>query len=158
MGMNGITNELDGKPEKPKRAVKELFPWKKWVATWTVASLIGLYSVFVAEHYWNWLGVPILHVQRVTFLQTLCIMILIGLFTRSGFPFRFTKSEVGYMKSLEYALGLCIPLDKQDDWKLYSNDSAADFFEAFGTILGALGTNTVLLGLGYFLHIAVGDY
>lgn len=127
---------------------------KKMVAAWIIAFLVGLYSTLVALCLWNWFAVPILHLPSISFLQLWGLMLLASTLMRGNFQ-TSTNSESGKWAMLGAAVELCIPDEKQQQWKDYwDGEPARVFFEAVGTIVGALATNTLVLALGFILHAA----
>jgi hypothetical protein len=126
---------------------------KNVVAAWVIAFLVGLYSTFVALNLWNWFAVPYLHLPNLSFLQLWGLMMLAGSLVRGNLR-TSSRSEEGRWATLGEAIELCIPNEKQQDWKDYWKlEPHRVFFETVGTIIEALASNTLVLILGFILHI-----
>lgn len=133
--------------------MKKFFSWKM-VAAWIIAFFVGLYSTFVALNLWGWFAVPILHLPSLTFLQLWGLMLLASALMRGNFQ-ASTSSEQGRWATLGTALEMCIPEEKQQQWKDYwDGEPARVLLESFGAIVGSLATNTLVLLMGFILHIA----
>lgn len=121
----------------------------KWFGIVLIGLPIGCYTAFVAECYWNWFAVPILHVSSVSFLQMLGILWLIQVLTsRSSTP------EDKHWALLMSVIELCVPSDKQKELaELKESNPFIGFLEAFSMTFGQIASNTLMLALGFTLHL-----
>ena len=66
-----------------------------------------------------------------------------------------SSSEGGRWATLGTAVEMCIPEERQHLWKEYWKDEPNRvLLESFGAIIGAFATNTLVLILGFLLHVA----
>ncbi len=133
--------------------MKKFFSWKM-VASWIIAFFVGLYSTFVVLKLWGWFAVSTLHLPDLTFLQMWGLMLLGGALMGGNFRTGST-SEQSRWATLAAAVEMCIPDDKQKEWKEYwDGEPARVLLEGFGSIVGSLATNTLVLVMGFVLHVA----
>lgn len=126
--------------------------WKQWTVGFITGLSVGFYSIYVAQCFWNWFGVPYLHIPSISFLQACCLMILIGFFTRRGFPLLLT-TETGQMKVITAGIGYCLPDEKREQWE--ADDSAFNLLTIFALIFDGFALNTLLLLTEYLVHKAM---
>jgi hypothetical protein len=88
--------------------MKRLF-WR-WSGVLLVGLLVGLYTAFVAQCFWNWFAVPVLHLAEISFLQMLGILWLIQLLTT-----RSPKEDDKRWELLASLVELCVPVEKQTE-------------------------------------------
>jgi hypothetical protein len=121
----------------------------KWFGVVLVGLPIGCYTAFVAACYWNWFAVPVLHVSNVSFLQMLGILWLIQVIT--GRPSdNDTQRWVVTLSMIE----LCVPPDKLAALEeLKTPNPLAGFVEGFSMAVGQVISNTLMLALGFALHL-----
>jgi hypothetical protein len=120
----------------------------KWSAAFVVGLLVGCYTAFVAECYWNWFVVPALHASEVSFLQMLGLIWLIQLLAS-----RPNTVEDTRWKLLASAVELCVPAEKQEELaELTKPDSVMGFLQGFSQVVGQLVGNTFTLVAGSVLH------
>ena len=93
--------------------------------------LMGLYTAFVAMCYFNWFAVRVLNVNNVSYLEMLGIVWLFGLFKARD------KSE------------------KNNDKIDYDTHSDIFWGETFAIVLERVANNTLLLNIGFGLHILI---
>lgn len=132
--------------------------WKWYaVAAVLVGLPIGCYTAFVAKCFWNWFAVPVLHVSTVSFLQMLGILWLLQLIT--GQLSKSSSEDDRRWGLLFDVVELCVPADKQvelADLKHYfKQDEFGALWSGFSTAVGQLFANTLMLGLGFTLHLFV---
>jgi len=123
----------------------------KWTAAVIVGMVIGCYTAFVAECYWNWFVVEALHASEVSFLQMLGLIWLLQLLTS-----RSTVAEDSKFKLLASAVELCVPAEKQEELHALGEETTFRlWWEAFFGAFGQLFSNTFMLGAGFVLHLFV---
>jgi len=139
------------KPSFRARLSSMKFSFWKWFGIVLVGLLIGCYTAFVAECFWNWFAVPVLHVSDVSFLQMLGILWLIQVITA-----RATDGDNKRWILLFDVLELCVPHEKLPELEgLKKSDSSEVFFEGFPVAAAQVGNNTLMLALGFALHLFV---
>jgi hypothetical protein len=125
----------------------------KMVTAWVIAFFVGLYSTFVALNLWTWFAVPIFHLPDLSFLQLWGLMLLASALTRGNFQIE-TNGENGRWATLGTAIEMCIPDEKQQVWKEYWDATPLRaFLETVSVIVGAVASNTLVLVLGFILHV-----
>jgi hypothetical protein len=113
--------------------------------------VVGCYTAFVAECYWNWFVVPALHASEVSFLQMLGLIWLLQLVTS-----RSTAPEDTKWKLLASAIELCVPPEKQEQLADLTKPNSLDLFlQSFSQVFGQLTGNTFMLAAGFVLHMFV---
>ena|ERR1017187_9531624 len=123
----------------------------KWTGILLTGMVVGCYTAFVAENYWNWFVVPALHASEVSFLEMLGMIWLLQLITS-----RSTTMEDGKWKVLASAVELCVPAEKQEELAALTENSTLDaFLQGFSQVFGQLFSNTLMLGAGFVLHLFV---
>jgi hypothetical protein len=123
----------------------------KWFGLVLISLPIGCYTAFVAECFWNWFAVPVVHVSNVSFLQMLGIIWLIQVITA-----RPTDSDNKRWVLLFDLLELCVPPEKLPELEgLKKPDSINVFLEGFSMATGQIASNTLMLVLGFALHLFV---
>ncbi|MGB8261928.1 MAG: hypothetical protein WCE75_16320 [Terracidiphilus sp.] len=133
--------------------MKKFVSWKM-VAAWIIAFFVGLYSTFVALRLWGWFAVPILHLPDLSFLQLWGLMLLASTLMRGSFQ-TSTNGESGKWATLGTAVEMCIPDEKQQQWKDYwDGEPLRVLLETVGAIVGAFAVNTLVLFIGFILHVA----
>lgn len=80
----------------------------KKIAAWTGAFIIGLYTTFVAQCFWNWFAVPTLPVSPISFLQMFGIILLINFLKEKD-----ESSEELRWEGVYKALDACLPESKK---------------------------------------------
>jgi hypothetical protein len=130
------------------------FASKKLIGAWAIAFFIGLYRTFVSLNLWNWFAVPYLHLPNLSFLQLWGLMLLASAVMPGNFHAGESDEKMRWA-TLGEAVQMCIPDDKQHTWKEYwDGEPARVFFCTVGGILGAFASNTLVLVMGFLLHIA----
>jgi hypothetical protein len=120
----------------------------KWSGAFAVGMLVGCYTAFVAQAYWNWFAVPALHASEVSFLQMLGLIWLIQLLAS-----RPTGADDTRWRLLASAVELCVPAERQEELaELSKPDSVHGWYEGFSQVFGQLVGNTFTLVAGFVLH------
>lgn len=120
----------------------------KWSGAFAVGMMVGCYTAFVAQSYWNWFVVPALHASEVSFLQMLGLIWLIQLLTSQP-----TGGEDTRWRLLALAVELCVPAERQEELaELSKPDSVLGWAEGFSQVSGKLVGNTFTLVAGFLLH------
>ena len=117
----------------------------KWTSFVTIGLGIGLYTAFVLECYWNWFAVPVLHFESVSFLQMLGLLWLVQLLINPA------SDDDEKLKKLTSLIVMSIPEEKQAE--IAETMKVDDVMENIFSVIGKLSQNTVMLGLGYLLHL-----
>jgi|SRR5450756_729184 len=121
----------------------------KWFSLLIVGLLVGCFTAFVAQCYWNWFAVETLHFSPVSFLQMLGVLWLIQIVTAKS-------SSGGDNKRWEVLIAmveLCIPPEKQDDLSELKEDTASAILpEGFFMAFGQIASNIFMLVIGFALH------
>jgi hypothetical protein len=121
----------------------------KWFGVVLVGLPIGCYTAFVAKCYWNWFAAPVLHVSNVPFPQMLGILWLIQVIT--GRPSDNDGNRWVLVLSI---VELCVPPEKQAALEeLKAPNTLAVFVEGFSKAIGQIASNTLMLALGFALHL-----
>jgi hypothetical protein len=124
--------------------------WKLFGAV-LIGLPIGLYTAFVAECYWNWFAVPVLHVAHVSFLQMLGVLWLIQVITA-----RPPSGDDKRWVLLLSAVALSVPNEKQTELKELMEPNSFDFIiQGFSAAVGQIASNTLMLVLGFALQLFV---
>jgi hypothetical protein len=119
----------------------------KWAAFLSVGLIVGLYTAYVAECFWNWFAVPTLHVDDVSFFQMLGLLWLVQLIIKP-----FAGDDIQQNKLIS-VVGLCVPEDKQAEVAEITRTD--DTSENVMIVFAQVGRNTVMLILGFVLHMFV---
>lgn len=127
--------------------------WKKMLAGFRVAVVVGFYTTFVIQNLWNWFAVPALHVPEISYWT------MYGLLLGARLVFEkdetFEKAEV--FGRVGMMIEACVPEEKQAD--LNAQLLAED--EKMGTkilsmVAGQAVGNTITLGIAFAIHIFAG--
>jgi hypothetical protein len=123
----------------------------KWLGVFLVALPVGLYTAFVAQCFWNWFAVPVLHVSEVSFLEMLGLLWLIQLLTS-----RHPAADDKRWALLASLIELCVPPERQQELsELREGNPLATMIEGFSAVFGQVVGNTVTLVLGFALHLLI---
>ncbi len=121
----------------------------KWLGLLLITLPVSLYTAFVAQCFWNWFAVPTLHVSSVSFLEMLGLLWLVQLLTSR--PSGSDDSHWGLLASL---IELCVPAEKQKELADLSSPFSV-FIEECSAVFGQVAGNTVMLVLGFVLHLVI---
>ena len=123
----------------------------KYVWTFVVAFIVGLYTAFVAMCMWNWFAVQALNVPSISFLQMLGLVWLISILTN-----RPDQDEIKW-KSLFVIIEQCVPEEKREIVKDAIQDIQDNIWiDLSSKIVGQIVGNTVTLILGFVLYNFIG--
>lgn len=128
--------------------------WKKIVITWTIATVGGLYSVFVLMQFWNWFAVPLLNVPVASYWVMFGLNMLLALFTGRDDPKDPTEEK--RWRLLYIVLDACVPEHKMEVVKEYVSSEKEQIWAEMGVyIFGVVAARTLTLGLGFVVHLLV---
>jgi len=123
---------------------------KRIVLLWFSAAVVGLYTTFVIEHFWNWFATPAFRVPEVSFWETYGLVLLISLFTNAQ-DREFIEDQ--RWKIMWTAVDACIPETKQADVRQQVKEQADDIWLQTGLhVFAKAFGNTFLLALGFAVH------
>lgn len=126
--------------------------WKKFAITWTVATVVGFYSVFVLMQLWNWFAVPLLHVPEAGYWIIFGLSMLLALFT--GRDDLIDPAEEKRWRLLYIVLEACVPEHKMQEVKdALSNEKQQVWFDTGLHVLGVVFSRTLTLGFAFVVHL-----
>jgi hypothetical protein len=120
------------------------------VITWTLAFVIGCYSTFVLQQFWNWFATPILLLQSISFWEAYGLILLIS--------FLFPKTAHDeHRRNFSHVFSLlekfCIPETKQDELREFVQSKKDDFWSEVASLMfEQVFSNTFALGVGWVIH------
>ena len=124
--------------------------WKKAVITWTTATLVGFYSVFVLMQLWNWFAVPLLHAPEASYWLIYGMNMLFGLLTANV----DNPAHERRWNSLFIILNACVPEHKMEEVKDEVRSETESIWSDVGVMIFARVVATSLtLGLGFVVHM-----
>ena len=124
--------------------------FKKVGVTFAISLVVGLYTAFVVQTFWNWFAVKAFGVPSVTYWEMYGVTMLLGLlFSRDGDS---VKNDEQW-KTAFMILDACVPPDKRefvaDEMKARLDGIWLDMaFMVFGKFIN----NTVTLVLGWAIY------
>jgi uncharacterized membrane protein YraQ (UPF0718 family) len=128
---------------------------KKMVAAWIIGLIVGLYTTFVGEQFWNWFAVPVFQIQTISFLRMWGLMMLAGVFVRGNFQTGIDAEKVRWATFCA-AIEKFLPDEKKAIWQeSWQDEPIKAVFDAVELIFGTLGANTFALLIGYILHLVI---
>jgi hypothetical protein len=124
--------------------------WKKAVITWTTATLVGFYSVFVLMQLWNWFAVPLLHAPEAGYWLIYGMNMLFALLTGNV----ANPANERRWNSLFIILNACVPEDKMEEVKEEVSAETESIWGDVGMMIGGrVVAASVTLGLGFVVHM-----
>jgi hypothetical protein len=121
-----------------------------WITASVVGVLISLYLSFVVMNYWNWFAVHALNVSNISYLETLGIVWLIGLFTLRSDP------NDQKWKMLFAVIQQCVPEHNIEIAKEVVQDQKDNIWkDTFSTVFGQFVGISFSFLLGFVLHVMI---
>lgn len=114
---------------------------------------MALYTTFVVQNLWNWFATSAFHVNEISFWGIYGLILLISALT--DHPER-KSTEHAKWKLTMTVLELCVPDAKRKEFDelIEAETKGVGFWvEAGSQIFGQLVGNTLLLMLGFVVHV-----
>ncbi len=120
------------------------------IITWVAAFVIGFYSIFVLQQFWNWFATPILYLPPISFWGACGLTWLIGFIVpttgqdenKKNFSFLFSLLEK-----------FCISEDKLEELHEFVKSKTDDLWgDIVFQMAGKVFTNTFALIVGWSIH------
>ena len=123
----------------------------KLLTAFLVGIPVGCYTAFVAENFWNWFVVPILHLPEFGFLPWLGVWWLINILVRQTAENNDKRWSV-----MLTAIELCVPEEKQAALREAVDTSLGlTLLDGFSLVAGRMFANTAALAGGFLLHLFI---
>jgi hypothetical protein len=124
--------------------------WKRVAVTWTTATLVGFYSVFLLMQLWNWFAVPLLRAPEASYWLIYGLTMIFGLVTeRIDNP-----ADERRWNSLFIILNACVPEHKMEEVKEdVSSETESIWSDVRLMIFTRVLATTLTLGLGFVVHM-----
>jgi hypothetical protein len=119
----------------------------KKIAVWTSAFIIGAYTTFVAQCFWNWFAVPILPVSPISFLQMFGIIMFISFLNEKD-----DSAEELRWEGVYKALDACLPESKKQAIEEFVKEKQENVWADAGfKVLNKFFFNTIALIFGFVI-------
>jgi hypothetical protein len=121
----------------------------KAISVVVLVFVAGLYTAFVAMHFWDWFVSPAFHVSEIPFWITYGLVMFVGLFGTSG----ENLIEEQRWKLLMMAVDACIPehrVERLHEEMKWETDSVGTTI--FWTAFGRFFATTLAFFFGWVVH------
>jgi hypothetical protein len=123
----------------------------KKIAVWTSAFIIGVYTTFVAQCFWNWFAVPILPVSPISFLQMFGIIMFISFLNEKDDSVEEFRWEGVYK-----ALDACLPESKKQEFEEFIEEKQESVWTDAGLkVFKKFFSNTIALIFGFVISALI---
>lgn len=124
------------------------------LGAWLVGSILSLYTTFVIMNLWNWFASPALHVPEISFWGMFGLVLLVGLFVEGH-----AITAEGLLKNMIPVLIASVPDDRREEVVSTIEEYVTEkmkveiWLEAGSKAFGRCVGNTLVLGLGFVVHV-----
>jgi hypothetical protein len=116
-----------------------------------ISLIVGIYTAFVSMCLWNWFATRALHVPELSFFEMLGLLWLLQVLFRS-----IGQDSEPHWRMLWTLLDKLVPDNRRDAYAAAMNEMEQDVWTH--ATVGAIDhvvDNTLMLGLGFSLHLMI---